>query len=252
MSTQVGPRKLSDISTRFWKGLVYGPPGVGKSIFSCGSKSMRTFVIDVDDGMNSVHAHRIRNKMSTDLITVWTIQSVEEFDKAVDYAVANLDKYDLVVVDSATELQRLVVKEVSEAANILVPGQREWGIIRTLMENPTVRFRYLPIHFLLTAHEIYKFDPDFNRDVYRPSFDGRYAFEYAKHLSYICRYVIYHQKGPNGPDGKPTSVLVRALNFGPDPFCHYKDRSGMMNQWELPDIDAILEKMAHSTVPEED
>ena len=247
MNMKSGPIKLSELNNLYWKGCVYGPPGVGKSIFAGGSSKLRTAIIDVDNGMQSVKAYRKRHGMSEDNISIFAIKSVADFDAAVSWISVNIKDFDLVVVDSMTELQRLIVGEISEQAKMIVPGQREWGIIRTLMENPTVRFRYMPVHFLMTAHEINKFDPDFGRDVWRPSFDGRYAFEYAKHLSYICRYVIYHKDGPKGADGKPTSVLVRALNFGPDPYAHTKDRSGMMRRWEEPSLDDILAKMAESS-----
>ena len=251
MSQNVGPRRLSDTRQLYWKGCVYGLPGVGKTIFASTSQKHRTFVIDIDDGVNSADAFLTSNKLSKDLCTIYTITSTQEFTGAMNYLSANMDKFDIVVIDSATELQRLIIQEVCNMSKHQTPDQRDWGIIRSLMENIILNFRHMSKHFVMVCHEINKLDPDMNRDVYRPSFDGRTAFEYAKHLSWIARYVI-SMKSEKQPSGETTQTIMRALDFGPTPYAHYKDRSGMMQRYEYPNLDAILEKMANSTTTSEE
>jgi hypothetical protein len=249
-----GPVKLSEMGQSYWQGVVYGPPGCGKTSFATLSR-LETFVFDVDAGVNTTRAFRRRLGMPMDNCTVWGIKSVADFDRARGWLMSRIDKYagGLVVIDSATELARIVQREATSKSKRLTPDQREWGDIRVIMENQTVEFRYMPFNLVYTCHEVLKMDPDYGREVYRPSFDGRFAFEYAKHFSFICRLVAKPVvTGARLADGSPEVKVMRALNFGPDAFCHFKDRSGSMPQWvQLPDdqpmLDHILTHMWTST-----
>lgn len=242
-----GPQSLASISNPYWKLGVMGPPGCGKSIFAGGSRKRRTFVFDVDEGLNSVLSWRVKNGMDLNSVTVWAIDGPAEFDKALTWLRANLKYYDLVVIDSVTELQRKIIKEIRDQSKLPTLDEKRWGLVRNITEELFFGFRHMPVHVAYTMHEVNKIDPNVQRTKWRPSFDGRTGFEYAKHLSLICRYSLFWGQGPPGQDGKPTQQVIRALNFGPDPDIDFKDRSNSMSQWETPDIDYILDKACAST-----
>jgi len=246
---QNGPMRLSDMTQSFWQGVVYGPPGCGKTSFATISK-LSTFILDVDIGVNTTMARRRKLGMALDNVFVWKIQTVGDYDAAIDWLVAkgNIRYFQLVVIDSATELQRIIIKETADKTKHMTPEQRDWGIIRTVMENTTVMLRYLPCNLIYTCHEIQKFDPTVGNLCWRPSFDGRFAFEYAKHFSFICRLIA--RAGPTGQvDANNNQIMgvQRVLDFGPDPLIHYKDRSSAMNRYEWPVLDDILARMVAST-----
>lgn len=241
------PMSLANMAQTTWQGCIYGPPGCGKTVTAMGSQ-LHTFAYDVDIGMNSALSWRVSHGLPLESCDVWPVKTIADFDAGTRYLEANIDKYQLIVIDTATELQRIITREVCKGRSS-GPDQREWGTIRTLSENLTVKFRYMPAHLVYTCHEVNKFDADYERDVYRPSFDGRFAFEYAKHFSWIARMVaIQVPTGRNKPDGKPETSVIRALNFGPDPFMHFKDRSGAMRNWEEPQLDSLLIRMMQSTM----
>ncbi len=246
-----GPMRLDQAVKEHWKLLIYGPPGVGKTRFGALSRQYRTFVIDVDDGINSATAGRIKAGLPLETVTFWNVKTTADFDLAIKWYLNNVRYFDLIVVDSFTELHQLILKETQDTTKRLTLDERGWGTVRTMSTNLTYWFKHLPSHVLFTAHEINKHDSTLGREVWRPAFDGRFAFEYAKHLDVIGRYQVMFAPGPAGPDGKPTQQLVRAINFGPTPFAHYKDRSDMLAEWEYPDIDTILGKCLMSTTPVE-
>ena len=71
-----GPIKLSEYIEPSVIALVYGNMGVGKTIFACGSKSMRVLLLDIDKGAFSA---KCSNLVNDDLITLWQINSYDEF-----------------------------------------------------------------------------------------------------------------------------------------------------------------------------
>ena len=251
VSMAQGPVLLSELGQSWWKGCIYGPPGAGKTCFATISNLYNTFVFDVDCGVNTTMARRKVLNIRYDNCLVWIIRSTQDFIKACEWLATNINRFQLIVVDSATELQRVAMHEVNEKRKSPTIDQRDWGILRTQMEDFTVWLRYLPTHVVYVCHEQNKWDPTLNQNVWRPSFDGRFAFEYAKHFSYIARLMTYPvPTGQNDPQGQPIVNVQRLLAFGPDPYIHYKDRSGCMRQWEYPDLDAILQRMINSTTVE--
>lgn len=249
MTPQTRPKTLAEMAQTYWQGVVYGPPGCGKTVFSTVSQ-LNSFVFDVDQSMNSALAYRNRNGLSLANQIVWSVKTVSDFDTAKAWLLNNIKSFigGLVVIDSATELQRIVAREMTARTKTLTPDLRGWGDIRVLMENMTVEFRYMPLHLVYTCHEMHKMDADYGREVWRPSFDGRFAHEYAKHFSWIARLIA--RPVPTGQklaDGSAETQVLRMLNFGPDPYVHFKDRSGVMRQWELPVLDELLSRMMMST-----
>jgi hypothetical protein len=207
---------------------------------------MRVCIIDVDGGSNSVAARYRKLGLDTNRVVVLTVKSAEQFEKAVAWFCANATNFDALVIDSATELQRTVLFE--SAGKGYSMDQQKWGRLRMQMEDFTVWLRGIPKHVIYVCHEQNKWDPMLGQVVWRPSFDGRFAFEYAKHFDAIARMMAYPvPTGQLDALGQPAHTVQRLLNFGPDPYCHYKDRSGSMNTWEVPDIDGILARMIAST-----
>lgn len=246
---------LAEMGQTYWQGVPYGPPGCGKTTLALGSV-LPTFVYDVDQGLNAAIAWRKKQGLRMDTVLAWPVRTVADFDAATAWLVANMRHFvgGLIVVDSATELQRIVIQERVAKSGHMVPDQREWGDVRVLMEKLTVKFRYMPAHLVYCCHEMNKQDGGENSGVWRPSFDGKFGGEYAKHFSWIARLVAVHapvldQAGRPTADaaGRPSTQVIRALNFGPDPGIHFKDRSAAMAKWEAPHLDSLLQRMMSST-----
>lgn len=244
MSTQV-PVSLGSLQTPYFKCLLYGGPGVGKTIFTCSSQTMMTFLFDVDDGAISARSYAQKNNLNPDFVHVWRVSTYDDFINAYTYLVANLKNYQLIVLDTATELQQVILSELREKANIKVATQREWGIAFLMMEKAMRMFRHLACHVIWTAHEAEKQDEFYHRIMYSPSFQGAFGGpHYAKHFSEIWRYrlIEQQQKLENGQNDLKT-VVMRYLQCHPDQFTVIKDRSMSLDEYELPNIDNVFNKM---------
>jgi hypothetical protein len=229
-----------------WKGVVMGPPGSGKTCFALGS-ALPTFAFDIDQGMNAAISHRIRLGLPLNNVVVWPVKTSIDFNEGMKYLIANESKFGLCVVDSATELQRMGMKEIADSTRRRIAADRDWQQIRLMMEDATVWLRYLKMHVVYTCHEIDRYNSATGQRVWKPSFEGKTATEYARHFSWIARLcAVAIPTGTNDAQGMPINTVVRKLNFGPDPYVEAKDRSTAMQQWEDPNLDAILSRMMAS------
>jgi hypothetical protein len=237
--------RLSELRTSYWKGVIYGSPGVGKSVAAATSQKMRTLVLDVDEGVVAVKAYIARHGLTDKYVTFWPIKEVDDFKHAVAWLERNVRDVDLLVIDTATELQRIIIREICERTKHQTPDQRDWGTALTTLENMTAAFRHMPFHMIYVCHEMSKADQLDSTEKWRPSFQGAFKSEYAKHFSFIGRYVM-KMVSAKGADGKETVALRRALHFGPDPYTDAKDRSGALLTWEPPDVDSLFDKLTAS------
>lgn len=245
-----GLQKLSSVTTMYWKGLIYGGPGVGKTILGGTSKRFRTFVFDIDEGISSANAYLTMHGRHTDKerIDFWPVVTLADFYRGFDYLMANIKKYDLAVVDTATELQRLIVRHSCELTKHASPERDDWGNVQTISEGITVKFRnHVPLHVLFMCHEMTKADGEDMPSYVRPSFQGAFKSEYARHFSFIGRYMKVQKTVKDEASGKLVTKVTRAIKFGPDPQVHTKDRSMALSDWEEPDVDKIFDKLIGST-----
>jgi len=245
----IQPLRLDQVQVPYRKGMIYSGPGHGKTITACSSLTKPTILLDVDNGYDAVYSHRLRHGLRMDNVIPLPITSMKDHAEAWSWINKNISWIagGIVVLDSATELQRLDMREHISGNKKKYSDQRDWGMVLTDFEDLFADIRHLPFNMVITAHEFNRADVDKGRAQWRPSFQGRFAYEYAKHLSFIGRLQIGYQEFV-GANGMPQYQVVRAINFGPDPDIHCKDRSGMLGLYEPPDIDTILWKMSQFNV----
>jgi hypothetical protein len=246
--SQVGPVALSSRADAVHlKVLLYGASGAGKTVFCCASQQFNTFVFDVDDGAESAAAFKgdpAHGTQSTrkDNVVTWRVTSAADFDAAFAWLSANSQHFQLVVLDTATELQRLLLGEICKKNKQLVPNQACWGEILVTMENIARSFRHLPFHVIWTAHEKGYEDKDMARVTWRPNFSGDFAIQYAKHFGEIWRYVVSDNPVEDPVTKRVSYQAVRAVNTSKDGVTEAKDRSQGLDKWEIPNIDSIFSK----------
>lgn len=230
----------------YWKLFLYGPPGVGKSIMACTSQHMRTVVLDVDMGAKSVKNHILRYGLRQDLLTHYPCPTAQDFDAAMAWLIQNVTRFDLVVIDTFSELQRLTLKMLAENARRVINDQKDWGFALNRMDWYSSTLRAMPVHVAILCHDAYRYDEDLKRDVWRPDMRGQFAQNggFAKHFDEIGRVVSMYVDGPPGADGQPTKQVMRAVQFGPDPGIIHKDRSGNLSQYEYAHIDSLVARVS--------
>ena len=259
-ATTQRPVSLAQLTQPYIKTLIYSAPGVGKTILSCTSQRMPTFMFDVDDGAISAKAWHSRRGTNPDYVHVWPVNTYADFIAGFNYLGNHLSTYQLVVVDTATELQQIALDELRNTAGIDVASKREWGIVFTMMDKIARSFHHLPTHVIWTCHEAAKDNEQFHRLMYQPAFQGQFGgFHYAKHFSEIWRYCLIEQQ-VRLEDNRIRTDVQRVLKCHPDQFTVAKDRSLGLAEYETPDIDYLFSKMVDSIIanrvdistPEED
>jgi hypothetical protein len=245
------PLNLAQLTNPWIKMVIYGSTGVGKTVFCGQSQRYRTFIFDVDDGAFAAATWRGNPNLGIpgtrrDLVDVWPTRSREDFQAGFDWLVKYQQHYGLAVVDTATELQRQILREVATRFKLETPDQRTWGVGLNAMEAIAASFRHLPMHVIWVCHEIEKDDPELHRTMYRPSFQGAFATAYAKHFTLIARYCLFDNIIRDANGAMIGTDTQRWLNCERDQTTHAKNRGGFLNKWELPNLDAIIDKMVQA------
>lgn len=242
-----GPVPLTELANGQISALVYGATGVGKTAFACGSQKLRTVVLEIDQGTITACCFQGNQEMGIpptrlELVTGFKCLTFQDVMNAHTWLTKNPRAYDLVVLDTATELQRMVLSEIKRGSGGEVVDQRGWGIALDMMDDLCRSFKALGKHTLFTAHEAAKDDEYERRVMYQPAFQGSFATMYARHFSLIMRYLLVPEEVVDAA-GKKHRKVNRALQCQNDRFSHAKDRSGALAMYERPFLDAILDKV---------
>jgi len=237
-----GPISLENISDTSVVGIIYGGTGVGKTVLVGSSQKYRTLLIDIDDGAVSANAWAVKYGLRRDLCKVWTVQTIAEYNTAIAWWNIHKSEFDMIVVDTVTELQGMILREICERGKIQVPSQREWGIVLTSMNNITTQFRHSGKHVLFTAHETFREDTDTKRTMWQPAFQGAFKEQYGRHFSLIARYCM-PERQVKLEDNSLQWQTERWLICHRDAVTHGKDRFVALEKYEPPYIDNIIDKM---------
>jgi hypothetical protein len=229
--------------------LIYGSTGVGKTIFATSSQQFKTFVFDVDLGIDSAVAQETTRK---DLVDFWPSSTKKDFMEGCRWLAPKINQYGLVVVDTSTELSRIVMDDLTGGYdNQAQQTQQLWGKLLNFMETLTRTFRNFPCHVLYVCHEVEQMDPRTGMIMYQPDFQGQFKRHYGKHFSFIARAFIYESQSKDPATNATIYTSTRLLNCQRDANTHAKDRSQALDKYELTDlgIDHVLNKMvAHKSL----
>jgi len=159
--------KMSDLSsnTPKWT-MLYGSPGSGKTSLAISGK-LRKLLVDLERGASRA--------VPNDYTDVWTPQSLGEF--ANELTAANVQDYDVIVIDTLGRLVELLVKKHSNASGIA--NQNTWGSVRRDLLGWWLSLLKLDKHIILTAHG--KLDGE----TYRPEVLGNSPALILRDLDYV-------------------------------------------------------------------
>jgi hypothetical protein len=140
--------KLED-RDQYAKVIVYGEPGVGKTVFA--STAPRPILwLESEGGTNSI-ADRSQ-------IDVAKVTGLGTYREALKYLQANPGVYQSVVLDSFTETQNAILKEImrrvvtnDQSRDEFNPLFPEWGRLVGIMREIARGFRDLDMHVCITA-----------------------------------------------------------------------------------------------------
>lgn len=218
---------------KYIKGLIYGEPGAGKTyLFGTCEDDPEHFLpallIDIDGGTATIR-HRTK-------IDVKTVRSIEELQNIYKEIAAQPDHYKTIGIDNLSELQKIdmnaVMKEAKETANnpdkvdIYVPGQREWGKSGERMRIIVRRYRDLPAHVFMFAHQEEREDPTTKLSRIWPSLPGKLRHELSGFFDIVGMLSTYEVALPDNAGTK----IERQIQFAKTRRVAAKDRFDVLPQ----------------------
>lgn len=227
---------------------VYGAPGSGKTLFAASSQKRKSFYFNVESGYKTIltwpgDSEQLYPKCRVDLIeSTPPIKSLDQWLGAWSYLCSNYSRYQVAIVDTATELAKVFMADHIAKRNKVVPELQDWGVVLARLEWFFREMRNLPMTKIVLAHENVKYNNQTGFNTYGPQFQGAIRFDYSKHFDEIWRLMLVQQQA-RAADNSVVTVNHRWLQTSPDQNTEAKTRSNVLGFYELPRLDDMLLRM---------
>lgn len=204
------------------KMLVYGDPGVGKTVFSCSGD--KTIFVDVEGGSLSVQS-RIKSKKVVK-------KKLETFDEIEDFIRTLYEngggKADTLVIDSVTELQKKLMDYIVEShpevkrpyGDGLTVG--DWGYNTERMRRFIRMARDLDMNVILTALAMDEKNEVTGAVKTMPKMSSKLAADVCGYVDIVGYLYVDNVETENGVEP------MRRMLVQPVGAYYAKDRSGML------------------------
>lgn len=233
--SKVGSLDASDVKV---KALIYGDSGSGKT--HCASTAPKPcFLLTEANGLPTIRA------ANPDAVVVQAndMETVRAFFKAaMDGTLAKETGCETIVLDSLTELQRMLRDEIVASRKGTVGGEQfslqDWGTLTDRMRKMVRTVRDLPFHIVCIALAASENDETTGQRYTQPSFDGRkLPNEIAGYFSLVG--FVYRDRAKS--DDGTITINHRVLLQGP-PSLLTKALPGL-DAIEQPNVSAWLRKL---------
>lgn len=204
------------------KMLVYGDPGVGKTVFSCSGD--RTIFIDVEGGSLSV-----QNRIKAKKVARKRFDTFDEIEEFVRGLREKGSKADTLVIDSITELQKKLMDSiVAQHPEVKRPygdglTVGDWGYNTERMRRFIRMARDLDMNVIFTALAMDEKNEMTGAVKTLPKMSSKLSAD-------VCGYVdiVGYLYVDNVTDEDGESVPIRRMLIQPVGMYYAKDRSGAL------------------------
>jgi hypothetical protein len=233
------PQRIRDAKQFYINVMVYGDPGVGKTMFGATGPAPVLF-LDLDDGTTCLANPdpRVVSSLSLDLNEMYEkkIRSLEELQKAITQVALELRQepgfWGTIVVDNLTELQRVLMDDI-------LKGQARAGGTQSTGTGESSCGRYRPSSARSNppcSHRLHRArreqgSADLARSV------GAHPGRASGYVDIVARYVLTDIEKRDPATGASKMVTVRKLRCKPQagpPRVMAKDRWSRLDEWEEP------------------
>jgi phage nucleotide-binding protein len=207
------------------KVLVHGPAGAGKTVL-CGTTDAPTVIISAEAGLLSLRGHDIP------VIEVASIKDVEEAYKFITES-PDAKHFEWVCLDSISEIAEVCLAHEKKQTK---DPRQAYGALQDHMGGLIRAFRDLPgknVYF--SCKQAREKDETTGAFLYGPSLPGA---KLGQGISYFFDEV-FALRVEKMEDGS----LVRMMQTQRDHQFEAKDRSGVLDAYELPNLAAIAAKI---------
>lgn len=235
--------------------LIYGESGIGKTVLCATCK--KPLVISAENGLLSLRAKNLLKLYPEDAIVkanagdiaVYHIDQVSpnetneqliwrpftQLTELLNYLKSNQNTFETVIFDSLSEVSEILISSI---AGIKKDKRLAFMEIKDRMSNLIRCFNELPIDVVYLCKCEDKTNTEGNIGKVSLSMPGK---QLASSLPYLVDEVFYYKQVVNA-EGKKGRVLCTQEDSD---FCNYvaKDRSGVLNIYELPHLGNIFAKI---------
>lgn len=218
---------------------IHSAAGVGKTILTATLKKPLIILTEVG-GAESLNKDKIKEIYGKDAVStnipIVPSYSVADFEEALaEYL--NDDRFDTIVIDSVSELSKLLLKEITPKHKNKLQAYGEMAEhIDDLIRGLNKEEKNIVYLFHSVAQETYDEDGEPSSTVVVPSFEGqkmRTEFPFLNG-NIFCLLIDY------GDDGEPQRFLRTRQG---DTIYYAKNRNGMLDELEPPHLQKLINKL---------
>lgn len=212
----------------FLKMLVYGPSGCGKTVF--GSTAPKPLFINAESGMLSVKDKQIDSYPVETFADVTDVYLYLHTDPAAK-------KYETVVLDSITEIQKKSMDSILAAAGRAKATIGDWGDNIEQIRKVCRAFRDLKKNVIVIALDSYEKDEATGIFMHQPALQGKSLPQEVMGFFDVVGYMVTEERPI---EGKKEKEIVRAVRVQPTNGIYCKDRSGKLPIFNKPNFTEML------------
>ena len=222
--------------------LVHGMAGVGKTVLTA-TTGEKTIILNTENGLLSLKKWERLNKEAFKKIKILKIESFDDLKEAYKFLKRKEVKkiFSWVNLDSISEMaEQIIATEKAKNRD----GRRAYGITADEIIDLLRKIRDLPYNVCMTAKQQYKDDYDAGKTMFIPMFPGQ---RIQQEISYMFDevFALRCERENDETETKKDKSLstVRFLQTENDGKYYCKDRSGILDFHETPNLKKIKEKI---------
>lgn len=227
-------KKISNQDFGYANILVFGESGSGKTHFASTYKPESTLFINIvaESGLMTLRAKGID-------LDVVDITGYKQMMEIINWLKTSGGKYDLIFIDSLSQWQKLLEKEIPDSGN----KYAKWNTIKDYTKEVIGEFKKLPFHKVFTCEIVKDKDEEAGTILYIPSLAGSSKHEIQYWFDEVY-YFTRFQENLKSPI-KYKALTAAAMKYP----C--KSRLGLPVEIDNPNLKDIIEKAGFKKIDKE-